>query len=332
MSWSRDIQPKKEPKMERRSTSAAKGAGSVLSGVLPVFQTPFDLNGGVDRETLESEFDWLFENGAHGVVFAMVSEILRLSTTERDELAAAACRLATGRGACVISVGAESTFLAVQHARFAQDVGADAVMATPPALHRVGDDALIRHFMEIAEAVDIPLIVQDASGYVGAPLSIDIQVRLHRDLGDRCMFKPEAPPIGPRLSQLMKATDGGALVFEGTGGLYLIDSFRRGAVGTMPAGDLVWALSALWDSLVTGDFPRAYRIAGPLALMVSLQTSLDSFVAIEKYLLVRQGVFTSDRMRGPVGHGVDKETLEEVERLFELLRDAVDEPVEQSIV
>jgi dihydrodipicolinate synthase/N-acetylneuraminate lyase len=70
-----------------------------------------------------------------------------------------------------------------------------------------------------------------------------------------------------------------ARVFEGTGGLYLIDSFRRGVVGTMPAADLIWALSALWRALGHGDYARAYRLAGPLAQMIALQTSLDSFIA-----------------------------------------------------
>ncbi len=307
-------------------SSSEQTSSTTLSGVLTVFQTPFKDSGELDLETLEVQLDWLFENGAHGIVFAMVSEILRLSSNERDDLASAACKFAAGRGSCVISVGAESTIVAVRHARHAQDAGADAVMATPPALHRVGDEALFRHFMEIAKNVELPLIVQDASGYVGAPLSIDLQSRLHRELGDRCMFKPEAPPIGPRLTQLMNATDGHALIFEGTGGLYLIDSFRRGAVGTMPAGDLVWALSALWESLVSGNFARAYRIAGPLSLMVSLQTSLDNFVAVEKHLLMKQGVFPSNKMRGPVGDGVDDGTREEIERLLDLLRDAVNEP------
>jgi 4-hydroxy-tetrahydrodipicolinate synthase len=114
-------------------------------------------------------------------------------------------------------------------------------------------------------------------------------------------------------------------VFEGTGGLYLIDSFRRGAVGTMPAGELVWALTALWKALTDGNYPRAYRIAGPLALMVTQQTSLDSYVAIEKHLLVRQGVFPNDIRRGPVGDGLDAHAREEMERLMALLRSAVDE-------
>ncbi len=303
---------------------AAAAAGAGLAGVLAVFQTPFDEHGRIDYPTLPTLFDWLFANGADGVVFALVSEILRLSSEERDEVATTACRLARGRGACVISVGAESVSTALRHARHAQDAGADAVMATPPLLHAAGDDELLRYFTAIATSVDIPLIVQDASGYVGQPLSIALQARLYAELGGTVMFKPEAPPIGPRLTRLLAATDGQARAFEGTGGLYLIDSFRRGAVGTMPAGDVVWALSALWRALVGADLARAYRIAGPLALLISLQTSLDSFVAVEKHLLARQGVFPSSAMRGPVGDVLDAQGRDEADRLMDLLRSAVD--------
>jgi dihydrodipicolinate synthase/N-acetylneuraminate lyase len=299
-------------------------AAQRVAGVLAVFQTAFRPDDRIDRPAMKRQFDWLFENGADGVVFAMVSEVLRLSSEERDEVASLTCELAAGRGATVISVGAESTAVARRYARHAEGCGADAVMATPPGLHPVGDGELMRYFMEIAESISIPLIVQDASGYVGRPLSIDLQAQLHAQLGDRVMFKPEAPPIGPRLTQLLERTGGAAKVFEGTGGLYLIDSFRRGVVGTMPGGDLVWALAALWKALTAGDYARAYRIAGPLALMVSLETNLDSFVAIEKHLLVEQGVLPSADMRGPVDPGLDDQTRHEVGRLLELLRGAVD--------
>jgi dihydrodipicolinate synthase/N-acetylneuraminate lyase len=296
-----------------------------LGGVLPVFQTPFGDDGEVDRATLEREFDWLFANGADGVVFAMVSEVLRLASDERDELTTLTCRLARDRGACVISVGAESTKVAVRHARHAHDAGAHAVMATPPTLQPLGDDQLMEYFTTIAASVDIPLVVQDASGYVGAPLSLALQARLHGELGDRVMFKPEAPPIGPRLTRLLEATGQRARVFEGNGGLYLIDSFRRGVAGTMPAADLVWALSALWRALGDGDFARAYRLGGPLAQMIALQTSLDSFIAVEKHLLVRQGVFPSSAVRGPVGEVLDAQGREEVDRLMDMLRAVVDD-------
>ena len=298
-----------------------------VAGVLTVFQTPFrsEGEGEVDENALQTELEWLFANGADGVVFAMVSEILRLSSDERDRVASVACRVAQGRGAAVISVGAESTAVAVRHARHAEACGASAIMATPPGLHRVSDDSLLGYFTAIAGSVSIPLVVQDASGYVGGgPLSIDLQSRLFAELGEQVMFKPESHPVGPRLSQLLDQTDGKAQVFEGSGGLYLIDSFRRGVVGTMPAGDLVWATAALWRALSTGDFSKAYRIGGPLAMIVSLQTSLDSYVATEKYLLVMQGVLSNAAMRGPVASTLDGHTREELDRLTALLREAVD--------
>jgi dihydrodipicolinate synthase/N-acetylneuraminate lyase len=297
--------------------------GWEVAGVLPVFQTPFLDDETLDRATFERQLDWLFEQGADGVVFGMVSEVLRLSSEERDEVATLTARACRGRGASIISVGAESTATALRHARHAVDVGADAVMAAPPMLSRPTDDEIVRYYTAIAEAISVPVIIQDASGYVGFPLPVEVQATLFAELGDRAMFKPESPPIGPRLTQLLDATDQKAKVFEGTGGLYLIDSYRRGVVGTMPAGDLIWALSPLWKALVAGDYDRAYAIAGPLAQIVSLQTSLDSFVAIEKRLLVEQGVFVSSTMRGPTQLAVDTAMDEEVDRLVVLLRSAV---------
>ena len=83
---------------------AGAGAPGGLAGVLPVFQTPFDDHDRIDYPALEKLFDWVFANGADGVVFAMVSEILRMSSQERDDVTTVACRLSRGRGSCVISV------------------------------------------------------------------------------------------------------------------------------------------------------------------------------------------------------------------------------------
>jgi len=296
----------------------------LIGGVICVVQTPFVADGSIDVPTFVKQVDWLFEHEADGVVVGMVSEVLRLSSEERDELALLTCAATAGRGWSLVSVGAESTRSAVRHARHAASAGASGVMAAPPALFAASDDELFRYFMAIAAAADLPLVVQDASGYVGKSLSLELQVRLHAELGDRVLFKPEAQPIGPRLTMLLDATNGRARVLEGTGGLYLIDSFRRGVVGTMPAGDLVWALVPLWRSLLAGDFDRAYRIGGPLAMMISLQTSLDSFVAVEKYLLEKQGVFADRAMRGPIGDVADAFTYAEVDRLLARLRQAVD--------
>jgi 4-hydroxy-tetrahydrodipicolinate synthase len=136
-------------------------------------------------------------------------------------------------------------------------------------------------------------------------------------------FKPEATPIGPRLSALREATGGKARVFEGTGGMALVDSFRRGIVGTIPGADLIRGIVALWRALAAGDERRVYQLSLPISALVSLQTSLDAFLAIEKYLLVKQGILPSASVRGPVGFALDEETRAEVDRLFELLMSVV---------
>jgi 4-hydroxy-tetrahydrodipicolinate synthase len=295
-----------------------------LAGVIPVFQTPYHDDESIDFTTLKREIDWLFECGADGIAMAMVSEVLRLSTDERRALAEAACQSAQGRGSVVISVGAESGKLAEEFARHAEGCGADALMAIPPVTTALDEEELLRYFVRILRAVAIPLIVQDASGYVGRPMPISLYSHLLDEFGERVYFKPEATPIGPRLSALRDSTNGKARVFEGTGGMALVDSFRRGVVGTIPGADLVRGIVALWQALEAGDEQRAYRLSLPISALVTLQTSLDAFLAVEKYLLVKQGIFSNALVRGPVGFVLDDETRQEVDRLFALVMRAIE--------
>jgi 4-hydroxy-tetrahydrodipicolinate synthase len=295
-----------------------------LAGVLPVFQTPYRDDESIDAATLEKEINWLFDCGSDGIVMAMVSEILRLSGEDRRQLAELACKFGLPRGAVVISVGAESSKAAEEYARHAESIGATALMAIPPVATAAGEDELMRYYERIIRATKIPLVVQDASGYVGRPMTIPMQAKLLAEFGDtRVQYKPEASPIGPRLSALRDATNKRAKIFEGTGGIALVDSFHRGIVGTMPGADLIKALVALWKALTSGDEKRVNQIALPLAPLIALQNSLDSFLAIEKYLLVKQGVFKNTIIRGPVGYSLDDETRHEVDRLFALVTHAI---------
>lgn len=298
----------------------------ILSGVLPVFQTPYRDDETIDAATLESQINWLYDCGADGIVMAMVSEVLRLDGAERRELAELACRFGGKRGAVVISVGAESSKSAEAYAKHAEASGASAVMAIPPVSVGVGEDELARYYERIIRATKLPVLVQDASGYVGRPMPIAMQARLMNEFGaDRVLFKPEATPIGPRLSALRDATNGKGKIFEGTGGIALVDSHRRGVVGTMPGADLIKGIVALWRALEAKDERRVYALSLPICSLVALQNSLDAFLAIEKYLLVKQGIFKNTIVRGPVGYTLDEETRREVDRLFDLVMRAVAE-------
>lgn len=296
-------------------------ASRELLGVLPVIQTPFLADGGVDTASLASEIGWVLDQGVNGITTGMVSELLRLTESERRTVAEVVVETTSSRGALsVVSCGAESTVTATQFAVHAQQMGADAIMVNPPLTTQLDDAALVAHFLTIADAIDIGIVVQDASGYIGRPLSLEMQRDLLDRLGDQVYFKPEASPIGARLSQLRDLTDGRARIIEGTGGAALLDSYRRGVVGTMPGAEMCWGVQTLWDALGEGDWDLAYRLSGIMNSLIALQGSLDAFVAVEKFLLVRQGVIPTTAVRAPSGFVLDSETQAEVVRLFDLLR------------
>src|SRR5436190_1494454 len=199
-----------------------------LQGVLPIVHTPFTTDNQIDATSLQREIDWAFSIGADGMGTGMVSELLRLRLDERLQLTEWIVQFAKGRGAIFAGVGSESTQQAALLAKAAERAGCDAVMAPPPMTTRSSRAGLLDYYCGIADSMSLPVIVQDASGYVGQSIPLDLYDELLKRYDDnKILFKPEANPIGPNLSALRDTTDAHAEIFEGSGGITLIDSYRR---------------------------------------------------------------------------------------------------------
>lgn len=291
-----------------------------LHGVIPVLSTPFNHDGDLDILTLKKEVAWVASQGVGGVATGMVSEILRLNSTERWIQAETICDTAKSSGTpVVISCGTESDRETIKLALHAQSCGAAAIMVNPPISAALSDQATVTFYKSVFEVTQVPIIVQDASGYVGRPIGLDV-LRILFDLySERIYFKPEAVPIGARLSELRDITGGKARIFEGTGGAHLVDSYKRGIVGTMPGADICWAVIALWTALVEENWQKINQFSGAIANLVGLMPTLDAYVAIEKHLLQKQAIFSDTAIRGPVSFRLDAETADECERIFNYL-------------
>jgi len=299
-------------------------ANKLLAGVLPIVHTPFTDEDAIDEASLRRQLDWAFDTGADGCGTGMVSEVLRLTMLERTRLAHLIPEIVNGRGPAFASVGAESTAQAVIYAREAESAGNDALMAIPPTLTGLEERALVNYFTALAEATNLPVIVQDASAYVGQAIPVDVHVKLLNQFGpEKILFKPEAAPLGPNLSALRDATDGQAKIFEGSGGILLIDSFRRGITGTMPGMDLLDGIIEIWRALQNDDEERAYEVYYHICALTALQmqAGLDGFLAIEKHLMVKRGLFKRANRRRPYKWEMDEETQVEIDRLFGMLQD-----------
>lgn len=295
-----------------------------LRGVFPVFQTPFTDSEELDLPALEREINWIADQRAHGIVFGMVSEALRLTDAERKIVIQRAADAGAARGLPLIaSIGGESTVIALARSRDAIEAGAAALMATPPLSGSHEERALEDYFRSILKHSSVPVVVQDSSGYLGQSLAIGLQAKLLAEFGPMVKFKPEAVPLRPTLEALEAATQGKAEVFEGMGGAALIDSFEAGVVGTMPGAEACWAIVAMWDALMGGDVSRAQRIHGPLARMIALQTTIDSFVVCEKFLLAEQGVIATATARSPLDFSLSAESQSNLRHLLLELKQAV---------
>ena len=297
-----------------------------IYGVLPVLQMPYHDDDSIDYDTLKREFDHVIDAGSDGITLALASELLRLNRNERLELSTKLPEMAENRGTVTLSVGAETSREAAFYAEAAEKAGADAVMAIPPVATELSAEKKFEYYKTIRDAIDIPLVVQDASSYMGGEkLSVDILIRLRDELGTHIYFKPEGLPVGPTISQLQSALNHKAVIFEGSGGYFFIDSYRRGITGTMPGSDLVRGIVEIWKALERGDDERAYEIYFPLAAIIILQTpSLDAYLAIEKYLLVKQGIFKNQSVRQPTAYDIDPQTAAEVDRLYSRFRAALE--------
>lgn len=279
---------------------------------------PYREDDTIDYETLAREVDHVIGAGADGITLALASELLRLTKEERLELTKRLPEMVSGRGTVTISVGAETTYEAVSYAVAAEKAGADAVMAVPPFTVSAPAMEKFEYFRAIHDAIGIPLVVQDASGYMGGEsMPVDLMASMSEELGPRIYYKPEGLPTGPDITALQEKLEGEAVIFEGSGGFLLIDSYRRGVSGTMSGSDLIHAIVEIWRALERGDDDRAYEVYFPLAAIVFLQSpNLDTYLAIEKYLLVKQGVFKNTRVRRPSAFDLDSATAAEIDRLY----------------
>src|SRR5688572_9551684 len=134
-------------------------------GIFVIVTTPFTDDFRLDEAALERTMDFCLKAGVHGVVAnALASEGFYLSETERKRAAEIVVGKAKGKVPAIVAVSAPHYHLAVDYARHAESIGADAVMSLPPSLHPSSPADIKAHYRAIAAATSLPLVIQNVSG------------------------------------------------------------------------------------------------------------------------------------------------------------------------
>ncbi len=304
----------------RQSTSDGNKNG--FRGVFTIPSTPFRENGEIDVPSFRRIVDFCVNAAAHGLVYPVnASEWIHLSDEERFELSAVLVEQNRGRLPVVIGVGAATREQAVKFAAHARDIAADAVIAMPPHIRRrpLSDEVIFDYYRAISDAARLPVFIQNYIGPVGTEMSAQFLLRLCREIEHVQYIKEETEPSTTKLTEIVEGNDGSMKgCFGGAGGRYLIEEYRRGSDGNMPACHITDVVVALWDALESHDEPRALHIYKEMAPLFFFEEQMDGCY---KEVLFRRGVIDCPRKRnGPAAMDpISAKYLDDILRALEPL-------------
>lgn len=272
-----------------------------LHGCLPILCTPFADDGSLDLPSLEREIEWVLAEGAGGVAaLAIAGEGYKLTEAERDQVARATVAAVAGRAPVVVSADGAGTDVAVDRAKRAARIGADAVMVLPPSFVKPDAESLFDYYARVGRAVEIPVMIQDAPQLTGVAMGPALWARLAAEVPTIRYVKAEGTPQGTTLSETLRQGAGRLQVFCGWGGLGMIDAMERGAAGSMPAPNFTRLFAEVQARFESGDSAGAEeRFHGELPFVLWAMQSIDFSVASAKEELRRRGIFSTSHQRQP---------------------------------
>lgn len=284
-------------------------------GIFVIVVTPFTDSYELDEASLRREIRFCIEAGAHGLVGpANASEFALLSDDERKRWLEIVVSETGGQIPVIAATTAGHALPAVALSQFAQGVGADGIMAMPPHIIHPDAAGCYDYYKAISGAVDVPICIQNYIGPVGTPMSAALMERMCRELKGIDYIKEETLPEPRQITETIE-TAGAACkgVFGGQGGMYLIDEYRRGCAGNMPACQATDVQVAVWQKLEAGDEDGARAIFNRILPLINYERLHG--VSVYKEVLYRRGIFATRASRYP-GAVLDNYDCQEIDAIL----------------
>lgn len=150
-----------------------KNKKELFDGVGTALITPFR-NDAIDYTTLRRLINLQVSGGASAIVVAgTTGEASTLTEKERDTLLFEALKVADGRLPVIMGCGSNCTHHALLYVRRAKELGANGTLVVTPYYNKGTKEGLRTHFLRVAEATDIPLILYNVPSRTGVDLSLE---------------------------------------------------------------------------------------------------------------------------------------------------------------
>ncbi|KVS43738.1 dihydrodipicolinate synthase family protein [Burkholderia ubonensis] len=272
-------------------------------GIFPVVPTTFTETGALDLASQKRAVDFMIDAGADGLcILANFSEQFALADDERDVLARTIVEHVAGRVPVIVTTSHYSSDVCAVRSRHAQALGASMVMAMPPyhgATFRVPEPQIFEFFARVSDALDIPIMIQDAPAS-GTALPAPFLARMAREIEQVAYFKIETPGAANKLRELIRL--GGDAVegpWDGEEAITLLADLNAGATGAMTGGAYPDGLRPILVAHREGRIDDAYARYAQWLPLINHENRQAGLLAA-KALMREGGVIACERARHPL--------------------------------
>lgn len=312
------------------SASGTRAPEGSHRGLFTIPVTPFTDQGALDIDSLKRLIAFCVEAGAHGIVGPVnASEFTTLTPEERETVTRTIVQEneragARGRVPVVVGVGAKTTPEAVRYAKRAQDAGANAVIAMPAFDRPLDEQGCYDFYAALSDAVSLPIYIQNHEPIGAGPgprpgtsMTADLMARMLKEIPNVRYIKEESAQTGYKISRVLElAGDDCWGIMGGKAGRYLLDEYRRGACGTMPACESTDVHAQLWNTLDSGNENAARLLFKELLPLLNYEALFGT--AVYKEVLYRRRIIASPIKR-LAGLTLDGHDHLELDRILEEL-------------
>ncbi|MBR5439241.1 MAG: 4-hydroxy-tetrahydrodipicolinate synthase [Clostridia bacterium] len=143
---------------------------TIFTGAATAIVTPMDENG-VNYQEFERLIEWQIQNGIDAIVSVGTTGEGSTLTDEEHKQAIKFCVDVVNKRVPVIAgTGSNDTAYAIELSKYAEEVGADALLLVTPYYNKATQKGLIQSFKVVADAVNIPCILYNVPSRTGCNL------------------------------------------------------------------------------------------------------------------------------------------------------------------
>ncbi len=297
-----------------------------LEGVVPIIPTPFLENEAIDEAALRKLIEFAIGLGLQAVCLpAYASEFYKLSDEEKLQVVKIAVNQAAGRIKIMGQPNSPSLKIAIRLAQANVAAGADIISLAVPRIFNLPEASIKNYLSAFFESIpETPVLIQDFNPG-GSSLSVSLINQLRNNHPNFKYLKLEEPLCAVKFEEIIKATDGSVGVFEGWGGLYLMELVPIGISGVMPGLGVADILQKVFMLRKNGETEKAFEIFERIMpqIFFALQ-NMELFHYAEKELLMARGILTNSIAR-QAAYVPDDSTVKYIkelnERVLKLIED-----------